>query len=148
MDAKAGVQKVAYTSRLVTGLRCVVVAEGGVDAAVAVYRASPGVRYANADYLRTVAAQETPWGVARIGAPQQWQMGRGSSVRVADLDTGMDLEHPDLPAPVATVSFTGEPVQDGHGWLALPIEVAGHATASGPPQKSGPDAGGGGGGGG
>ena len=48
--------------------------------------------------------QVTPWGVQAVGAPTYWAAlgasGRGAGVRVAVLDTGLDVGHPDLPAPI------------------------------------------------
>lgn len=40
--------------------------------------------------------QSLPWGVRFIGADRAWAVGRGEGVRVAVMDTGVDLEHPDL----------------------------------------------------
>lgn len=54
--------------------------------------------------------------VAQVGAPAAWAWSRGAGVRVAILSTGIDLSHPDLPTPVAAMSFTGSPsVHDGNG---------------------------------
>lgn len=40
----------------------------------------------------------------------------GQGIRLAVLDTGMDLLHPDFAGrPITSQSFTGEPVQDGNG---------------------------------
>lgn len=49
-------------------------------------------------------AQVLPWGVDRIDAEQAWSASEpatGSGVRVAVLDTGIDLSHPDLEANIA-----------------------------------------------
>jgi subtilisin family serine protease len=41
--------------------------------------------------------QITPWGITRVNAPQVWNQGiTGSNIKVAVLDTGIDLDHPDL----------------------------------------------------
>jgi subtilisin len=40
--------------------------------------------------------EELPWGIQRIYADQAWEVTTGSKVRVAILDTGIDLDHPDL----------------------------------------------------
>lgn len=40
--------------------------------------------------------QTVPWGVNRIDAPKAWATSRGSNVKVAVLDTGIDKSHPDL----------------------------------------------------
>ena len=63
-------------------------------------------------------AQSVPWGIARVGAPVSGNTGSG--VKVAVIDTGIDLDHPDLAANVAGgVSFvarntTGDD-DNGHG---------------------------------
>ncbi|MBX6377018.1 MAG: S8 family peptidase [Clostridia bacterium] len=61
-----------------------------------------------------------PWGVASIGAPEVWTVTRGEGVRVAVLDTGADLGHPDLSANLAggyNAIEPGRPPLDdnGHG---------------------------------
>lgn len=55
------------------------------------------------------------WGLRAVGAPGGRATGEG--VRVAVLDTGMDLEHPDFAGRnVASRSFVeGQQVSDGHG---------------------------------
>jgi len=40
--------------------------------------------------------QELTWGIDRIGADWAWEITKGSAIRVAILDTGIDLDHPDL----------------------------------------------------
>lgn len=40
--------------------------------------------------------QELPWGVDRIDADLAWTASTGTGVKVAVLDTGIDLDHPDL----------------------------------------------------
>jgi len=55
------------------------------------------------------------WGLQAVRAPQSGATGAG--VRVAVLDTGLDLEHPDLTGrTITSQSFVeGEEAQDGHG---------------------------------
>lgn len=45
---------------------------------------------------RRTPAQVLPWGIERVGAPLTWSRSTGSGVRVAVLDSGIDLDHPDL----------------------------------------------------
>lgn len=42
------------------------------------------------------AGQETPWGIARVKAPQAWAATRGAGVKLVVIDTGIDRTHPDL----------------------------------------------------
>ncbi|HEY8471590.1 MAG TPA: S8 family serine peptidase, partial [Natronosporangium sp.] len=69
-----------------------------------------------------------------IGAPQAWASGYdGSGVSVAVLDTGVDLDHPDLAdRVVAAESFVeGEPPRDGFGHgTHVASTIAGTGTAS------------------
>lgn len=61
-------------------------------------------------------AQQPTWGLTRCRVPQSnWS---GAGIKVAVLDTGMDLGHPDFAGrEFVTCSFVGEAVQDmnGHG---------------------------------
>ncbi|HRP07500.1 MAG TPA: S8 family peptidase, partial [Gemmatimonadales bacterium] len=44
-------------------------------------------------------AEDTPWGVSRVTAPEVWAMSggtRGAGVKVAAMDSGGDIDHPDL----------------------------------------------------
>lgn len=41
-----------------------------------------------------------PWGIEWMGAPEQWNSNTGDAVRVAIIDTGIDLNHPDLQANI------------------------------------------------
>lgn len=64
--------------------------------------------------------QAVPWGVVAVGAPDAWQTTRGQGVRVAVMDTGVDLRHPDLRPNLAggfnALSPGRDPADDnGHG---------------------------------
>jgi subtilisin family serine protease len=66
----------------------------------------------------TPPPQETPWGVNRIDAALS--NGTGAGVRVAVIDTGIDLTHPDLAGNVEdgfNALHPGDPAEDdnGHG---------------------------------
>lgn len=71
------------------------------------------------------------WGLARCKVPQsRWS---GAGIKVAVLDSGMDLGHPDFTGrPFDSRSFVGQPVQDinGHGTHCI-------GTACGPRVASG-----------
>ncbi len=61
------------------------------------------------------AAPESTWGVRAVGADVSSWTGQG--IRIAVLDTGLDLSHPDFAGrTVVSRSFVdGQPVQDGNG---------------------------------
>ncbi|MTI82103.1 MAG: peptidase S8 [Firmicutes bacterium] len=40
--------------------------------------------------------QLVPWGIDKIGANEVWGLSRGEGVKVAVIDSGIDLDHPDL----------------------------------------------------
>ncbi|WP_327011282.1 S8 family serine peptidase [Dactylosporangium sp. NBC_01737] len=70
---------------------------------------------------------------AQIGAPAAWAAGlTGTGVRVAVLDTGVDLDHPDLAGRVsATASFVpGESADDGNGHGTHTISTVGGSGAA------------------
>ena len=74
---------------------------------------------------------EFTWGLRATGADTASATGRG--IRVAVLDTGMDLEHPDFAGrSITSESFiAGAPAQDGHGHGTHCI-----GTACGPAEPS------------
>jgi subtilisin family serine protease len=81
------------------------------------------------------AVEESTWGVERIGADDvQDGLGlNGSGVRVATLDTGVDIAHPELAGKMVTDS-PGNPNFPG-GWLEFneagqPISSTPHDSAS------------------
>lgn len=45
---------------------------------------------------RSKPRQELTWGIDRIEADEVWRINEGSKIKVAILDTGIDLDHPDL----------------------------------------------------
>lgn len=72
------------------------------------------------------------WGLAACRVPQSTRSGAG--IRVAVLDTGMDLGHPDFAGrSFTTQTFVGQPVQDLHGHGTHCI-----GTACGPKAPAGP----------
>jgi subtilisin family serine protease len=94
--------------------------------AVSQLRADPNVAYVEEDGIAralakpqaTQPAQQTPWGVTKVGAPLTGNVGAG--IKVAVIDTGVDLDHPDLQANIkGSVDFTGSRKgaddENGHG---------------------------------
>ena len=76
-----------------------------------------------------VPPQEVPWGVVRVGAPYAWTYSTGSWVKVAVLDTGVQLNHPDLQGNVAggvnTINSAKSADDDnGHGTHVAGIVAA------------------------
>jgi subtilisin family serine protease len=60
-------------------------------------RNDPDIAYVEEDYLVHALGQTVPWGIAKIEAPVVWAGGnKGTGIKVAVLDTGIDTTHPDL----------------------------------------------------
>ena len=69
------------------------------------------------------------WGMNKVQAPQAWDVTTGSGeVNIAILDTGIDLDHPDLAAKiVSSINFGDSPNADdsyGHGTHCAGIAAA------------------------
>jgi subtilisin family serine protease len=94
---------------------------------IAALRADPAVSYVEEDGIAEALKgkpapsqpkQSTPWGVSKVGAPVDGNT--GADVMVAVIDTGIDLNHPDLGDHLGTgknlVDTTKNPEDDnGHG---------------------------------
>ncbi len=98
--------------RAKSGGLAVVQVPAGVDVAefVSELSAKPGVDYAEPDSLvYETATPDDPlfpiqWGLPRIGVPTAWDVTQGASVKVAVIDSGMDLTHPDLVGHIDTAN--------------------------------------------
>jgi thermitase len=111
---------------------------GDVAEAIAAISACPEVRYAEPNYIASIAdtiPSDPNWslqyGLVNIRAPQGWDYSTGSTaVTIAILDSGVDLSHPDLAGKLVPgydfVNGDASPQDDnGHG-----THVAGIAAAS------------------
>ena len=118
------------------GVQVVTVPHGQGAAKLSAYRMQKEVSYAEPDGLaQTVDAPNDPylgsqWGLTKVQAPQAWDITKGSpDVNIAILDTGIDLEHPDLATKiVSSVNFTTSPTADANG-ASHGTHVAGIAAA-------------------
>jgi subtilisin family serine protease len=100
--------------------------------------ASGEVDFAEPDYIRHVATvpndplYSQQWSLPRVNAPTAWQLALGSpAVKIAVIDTGFDLTHPDAPAYlVAGPTFTSTAAADGCGPEGTdgPLDDFGHGT--------------------
>jgi subtilisin family serine protease len=69
----------------------------------------------SADIQERVEPEEIGWGVRKIGAPEAWKLGaEGEGVVVAVLDSGVNVNHPDLQGNVWT--NVGETGLDANGY--------------------------------
>jgi thermitase len=117
------------------GVQVVTVPRGQEMAKVKAYSANNRVAYAEPDFLaEALGSPNDPgfgsqWGMVKIQAPQAWDVTTGSpSVNIAILDTGVDLDHPDLASKIiSNINFSSSNTTDdvyGHG-----THVAGIAAA-------------------
>lgn len=88
----------------------------------------PKIEYIEPDYEASALGENVPWGVARINAPQVWKLpNRGTGIRVAVLDTGIQYDHPDLKNNIkGGVNFAGYP--DGSTTRFYWTDKNGHGT--------------------
>lgn len=117
------------------GVQVVQVPKGRMKEKVKAYSSNPRVAYAEPDFAAEVVDSPDDsyfvyqWGLTKIGAQQAWDVTTSSStVNIAILDTGVDLDHPDLADKIiSNINFsssgTGDDVH-GHG-----THVAGIAAA-------------------
>ncbi|MEE9184625.1 MAG: S8 family serine peptidase [Acidimicrobiia bacterium] len=81
-------------------------------------RLNPGVRSIGNDRYIAAVSEILPTGVDRVEAEPSVGANSGSGIRVAVVDTGLDLDHPDLADNIAPYCFTAySSCQDdnGHG---------------------------------
>lgn len=85
---------------------------------------------------------QLPWGITRVHADKVWSKNSGNGVRVAVIDTGIDLDHPDLVENIAgsyngidsTLSANDDHGHGTHvaGTIAGSLKSAGSATGVAP----------------
>jgi serine protease len=94
-----------------------------VSQALAMFRARPGVEFAQPDYrVQVTATPDDPsfgsqWGLNAIGAPQAWNTGTGTGrIIVAVIDSGIAYNHPDLKANIwhNPGEIAGNGIDDDH----------------------------------
>lgn len=102
--------------------------------AVAQLAASPEVESIRLDRIlsvptvQTAAAVAPEWNLDSIQAPQLWNLGyRGQGVIVANMDTGVDMQHPDLSTKWRG---GGNSWFDPNGEHATPYDADGHGTST------------------
>ena len=118
------------------GVQVVTVPKGLAMAKAKAYSCNAKVAYAEPDFgAEALGGPDDPyfglqWGLTKIEAPQAWEVTAGSSsINIAILDTGIDLDHPDLTNKViSNINFSSSATTDdvyGHG-----THVAGIAAAT------------------
>jgi subtilisin family serine protease len=85
-------------------------------------------RQTSTNQLRSLTGQTTPYGVKLVNAPAVWPVTRGASINVAVLDTGIDVQHPDLQAAYAGGFNTYFGDKNYPKETAQPIDDVGHGT--------------------
>ncbi len=117
------------------GVQVVTVPKGRNVAKANAYSSNARVAYAEPDFVaEVVGSPDDPrfgsqWGMVKVQASQAWEVTTGSSsINIAILDTGVDLDHPDLANKViSSIDFSHSGTVDdihGHG-----THVAGIAAA-------------------
>ena len=90
-------------------------------------RRKPKVTSVEEDITVQIIEERLPWGVDRMDAEIVHSQNKGRGVRVAILDTGIDLDHPDLRV-AGDVTFVPETTSGdddhGHGTMAAGIVAA------------------------
>lgn len=145
-----GSEEIEREDELTQIYRVTLSSEASVEAAVAALNDDSAVIWAEPDYLVQAAIfPDDPyyfqqWALDHIGAPAAWDITQGSdSMIIAVLDTGIDLDHPDLvnrlwqnPGEIPDNGVdddNNDYIDDIHGWNfvegnVLPQDDVGHGT--------------------
>ncbi len=125
------------------GVKLLAVAEGQERTVVKALQEKAAVEYAELDYLAEIALEPNDpyytaayqWALTRIEAPAAWDITTGApNITIAVIDTGVDLDHPDLAAKIVAGYdfFNSDPVpQDDHGHGTRVAGVAAAETNNG-----------------
>jgi thermitase len=106
------------------GVEVIKVPKGKVKDKAKAYSSNPRVAYAEPDFLtQALGSPDDPYlskqyGLTKVEAPEAWEVTAGSpSINIAILDTGVDLDYPDLAGKiVSNINFSsGATVDDVHG---------------------------------
>ena len=117
------------------GVQVVTVPKGQAVKMAKAYSSNARVAYAEPDGIVEALAEPNDtyfamqWSLQKVRAPEAWNVTTGSpNVTIAILDTGVDLDHPDLANKIiSNINFSSSPTADdvyGHG-----THVAGIAAA-------------------
>jgi thermitase len=136
LNQSLGVRQVGEVARI--GVLVLEVPAGTLQRVLQAYQASGLAEFAEPDYIARTTAVRVPndplfgeqWGLPKIWAQQAWAITTGSTnVVVAIVDTGIELNHPDLAGKLvrgANFVTPGLPPMDRHGHGT---HVAGTAAA-------------------
>ena len=118
------------------GVQVVTIPQGQRASKMASYRAQKEVRYVEVDSVAQAvdvpndSSFNVQWDMTKVQAPQAWGVTKGSqNVIIAILDTGIDVNHPDLAGKVvSSVNFTDSSTAYANG-QSHATHVAGIAAA-------------------